>query len=125
MSVLLSKEDGSLTKELLNKHSPLMNRAPVSRDKNPREKGSLRPQPVRDCIKIVNEKNNESENTSPENDEDSEAEKLSPLLNNTKTTSPTKDILNSSALHMDGVEESIDGTDTDIEDNENTQKNKV
>uniref|UniRef100_A0A182Q4V1 RING-type E3 ubiquitin transferase n=1 Tax=Anopheles farauti TaxID=69004 RepID=A0A182Q4V1_9DIPT len=28
-------------KELLSKHSPLMQRAPVSKDKNPREKGSL------------------------------------------------------------------------------------
>lgn len=56
MSVLLNKDDGGVTKELLTKHSPLLNRAPMSRDKNPREKGGLRNQ-GRDCMKVVNEKN--------------------------------------------------------------------
>lgn len=93
MSVLLSKEDGSVTcvtKELLNKHSPLMQRAPASRDKNPREKGSLRiqgGQPLvkdplaaldRETVQLVNEKTQLPNVT--EIDDDSEAEKLSPLL---------------------------------------------
>lgn len=101
MSVLLSKEDGSVacvTKELLTKHSPLMQRAPVSRDKNPREKGGLRiqsSQPVaaaaptakeptattpldRESVQLVNERSKLPNLT--ELDDDSEAEKLSPLL---------------------------------------------
>lgn len=108
MSVLLSKEDGSVacvTKELLTKHSPLMQRAPVSRDKNPREKGSLRQPPAlttatpitikdssgsaalttaaslaldRETVQLVNERTQLPNVT--ELDDDSEAEKLSPLL---------------------------------------------
>lgn len=99
MSVLLSKEDGTVacvTKELLTKHSPLMQRAPISRDKNPREKGSLRIQPTappppaplivkesppaldRETMQLVNEKSQLPNVT--ELDDDSEAEKLSPLL---------------------------------------------
>lgn len=97
MSVLLSKEDGSVacvTKELLTKHSPLMQRAPVSRDKNPREKGGLRIQasqpaaavtatkePVAtplETVHLVNERSQLPNLT--ELDDDSEAEKLSPLL---------------------------------------------
>ncbi|XP_055628136.1 E3 ubiquitin-protein ligase MGRN1 [Toxorhynchites rutilus septentrionalis] len=93
MSVLLSKEDGSVscvTKELLTKHSPLMQRAPVSRDKNPREKGSLRiqsnqsvaikePPPLNhEVVQLVNEKIQMPNLT--DLDDDSEAEKLSPLL---------------------------------------------
>lgn len=123
MSVLL-KEDGGVTKELLNKHSPLMSRAPASRDKNPREKGSLRPQPPRDCIKIINEKNAATtgpttiEANNHDNDEDSEAEKLSPLLNQKLVMSPTKEILTSSPLHMDGVDESIDDTSDDEDEEE-------
>lgn len=92
MSVLLSKEDGTVacvTKDLLTKHSPLMQRAPVSKDKNPREKGSLRiqscppqvkePAPIeRESVQLVNEKS-QMPNLA-ELDDDSEAEKLSPLL---------------------------------------------
>ncbi|XP_055523570.1 probable E3 ubiquitin-protein ligase MGRN1 [Wyeomyia smithii] len=92
MSLLLSKEDGSVacvTKELLTKHSPLMQRAPVSKDKNPREKGSLRnttsqltvkdnPTLDRETVLLVNEKS-QLPNVI-EMDDDSEAEKLSPLL---------------------------------------------
>ncbi|XP_055612709.1 probable E3 ubiquitin-protein ligase MGRN1 [Uranotaenia lowii] len=94
MSVLLSKEDGTVTcvtKDLLTKHSPLMQRAPASRDKNPREKGSLRIQPnhvpsvtkepstlEREKIQLVNERAQLPNLT--EQDDDSEAEKLSPLL---------------------------------------------
>lgn len=97
MSVLLSKEDGSVacvTKELLTKHSPLMQRAPISRDKNPREKGGLRIQssqpavvvpaskePVAtplETVHLVNERSQLPNMT--ELDDDSEAEKLSPLL---------------------------------------------
>lgn len=107
MSVLLSKEDGSVacvTKELLTKHSPLMQRAPVSRDKNPREKGGLRIQssqpaaaaaaptvtlkePIvtnpldRETVHLVNERSQLPNLT--ELDDDSEAEKLSPLLQKT------------------------------------------
>ncbi|XP_058811655.1 probable E3 ubiquitin-protein ligase MGRN1 [Topomyia yanbarensis] len=92
MSLLLSKEDGTVacvTKDLLTKHSPLMQRAPVSKDKNPREKGSLRIQPSqqqvkdaaaldRETMQLVNEKSQLPNLT--EMDDDSEAEKLSPLL---------------------------------------------
>lgn len=113
MSVLLSKEDGSVTKELLAKHSPLMSRAPASRDKNPREKGSLRPQPNRDNVKLVNEKNT---NPSQEADDDSDNEKLSPLLNSSGPAIAS--LKGGKALHMDGVEESIDDTDTDLDEPE-------
>lgn len=118
MSVLLSKEDGSVTKELLAKHSPLMSRAPASRDKNPREKGSLRPQPNRDNVKLVNEKNL-NPNPSQEQDEDSDNEKLSPLLN---SSGPAVALKGGKALHMDGVEESIDDTDTDLDETECDKK---
>lgn len=115
MSVLLSKEDGSVTKELLAKHSPLMNRAPASRDKNPREKGSIRPQPNRDNVKLVNEKNT-IPNPSQEADDDSDDEKLSPLLN---SSGPAIALKGGKVLHMDGVEEeSIDDTDTDLDETE-------
>uniref|UniRef100_A0A6B2E760 RING-type E3 ubiquitin transferase n=1 Tax=Phlebotomus kandelakii TaxID=1109342 RepID=A0A6B2E760_9DIPT len=113
MSVLLSKEDGNVTKELLAKHSPLMNRAPQSRDKNPREKGFLRPS--HDNVKVINEKN-----STPDNDEDSETERLSPLLN-TSTSAESK---LGSALHIDGVEESIDDTDTDADEVDKDIKGK-
>lgn len=100
MSVLLSKEDGSVacvTKELLTKHSPLMQRAPVSRDKNPREKGGLRiqsnqqtnkePLPLdRETVQLVNEKSQLPNVT--ELDDDSEAEKLSPLLQKADSEGP-------------------------------------
>lgn len=100
MSVLLSKEDGSVacvTKELLTKHSPLMQRAPVSRDKNPREKGGLRiqsnqqtikePVPLdRETVQLVNEKSQLPNVT--ELDDDSEAEKLSPLLQKADSDGP-------------------------------------
>jgi Zinc finger, C3HC4 type (RING finger) len=120
MSVLLGKEDGTgggggggnVTKELLAKHSPLMSRAPASRDKNPREKGALRPQPqlpIRDCLKLVNEKKSPNEE-----EEDSEAEKLSPLL--AKGTVVNKNSA-ATALRVDGVDP-IDDTDTDADDPE-------
>lgn len=51
-------------------------------------------------------------------DDDSDAEKLSPLLDplsNEQRQSVNKSIQNS-ALHMDGVDESIDDTDTDAEE---------
>lgn len=126
MSTLLNKEDGNITKELLSKHSPLLNRAPASRDKNPREKGALRPQPNRDCVKIVNEKNSATAtNAAAENDEDSEAEKLSPLLN-TKIESLPKEVTTLSPLHIEGIEDSIDDTDTDLDENENNdERDKV
>uniref|UniRef100_A0A1L8DSQ0 RING-type E3 ubiquitin transferase n=1 Tax=Nyssomyia neivai TaxID=330878 RepID=A0A1L8DSQ0_9DIPT len=114
MSVLLSKEDGNVTKELLTKHSPLMTRAPQSRDKNPREKGYLRPS--HDNVKMVNGKN-----SGGENDDDSETERLSPLLNTSTSAQGPK---LGSALHIDGVEESIDDTDTDAEEGEKDSKKK-
>uniref|UniRef100_A0A182SQV8 Uncharacterized protein n=1 Tax=Anopheles maculatus TaxID=74869 RepID=A0A182SQV8_9DIPT len=101
-------------KELLSKHSPLMQRAPVSKDKNPREKGSLhrtgnnatngsgslglskaKSPSERSAMgfHLVHEKAAPIAGGGPggkladtkltdltENDDDSEAEKLSPLL---------------------------------------------
>uniref|UniRef100_A0A182PQ71 RING-type E3 ubiquitin transferase n=1 Tax=Anopheles epiroticus TaxID=199890 RepID=A0A182PQ71_9DIPT len=102
-------------KELLSKHSPLMQRAPVSKDKNPREKGSLHrigngsngsaagaltssksksPSDRTVGFHLMHEKSTLGTVTSvpgvklpdskltelAENDDDSEAEKLSPLL---------------------------------------------
>uniref|UniRef100_A0A182YP15 RING-type E3 ubiquitin transferase n=1 Tax=Anopheles stephensi TaxID=30069 RepID=A0A182YP15_ANOST len=96
-------------KELLSKHSPLMQRAPVSKDKNPREKGSLhrtgnsaasngskaKSPSDRSTMgfHLVHEKVAPTGAGGPggklaetkltelaENDDDSEAEKLSPLL---------------------------------------------
>ncbi|XP_053672916.1 uncharacterized protein LOC128723223 [Anopheles nili] len=105
-------------KELLSKHSPLMQRAPVSKDKNPREKGSLHriasngsgnnvsgsiplvslklkssPSDRSIGFHVVHEKTPSAGVVGPvgkladpklteltENDDDSDAEKLSPLL---------------------------------------------
>ncbi|XP_061508803.1 E3 ubiquitin ligase RNF157 [Anopheles gambiae] len=101
-------------KELLSKHSPLMQRAPVSKDKNPREKGSLHrignsgtngsnggalvsskskspsdrtigfhlvhEKPAAPGAALVGKMPDSKLTDLTENDDDSEAEKLSPLL---------------------------------------------
>lgn len=121
MSVLLPKEDS--------------NGANAIREKSPRQKGSQsKQQQNRDSLHLVNEKN--AANLQPtEQDDDSETENLSPLLyhKNKKTTymKPMKKLSTTAAmgsaqmpfqqpqqaaLHIDGVEESIDDTDTDLED---------
>lgn len=51
-------------------------------------------------------------------DEDSDAEKLSPLLDPKINDGFNNNKVQSSALHIEGVDESIDDTDTEIEDNE-------
>uniref|UniRef100_A0A0K8TL32 RING-type E3 ubiquitin transferase n=1 Tax=Tabanus bromius TaxID=304241 RepID=A0A0K8TL32_TABBR len=108
MSILLSKENGTAVKDS-DKQSPLVSRsASISESKNVKEKSHSR-QTSRDSVHVINERNNTKlEGTDP--DDDSDAEKLSPLLNSNDKKSPT------SALHIEGVEESIDDTDTDVED---------
>ncbi|XP_058054846.1 probable E3 ubiquitin-protein ligase MGRN1 [Anopheles bellator] len=110
MTVSTSNPTVCTKKELLSKHSPLMQRAPVSKDKNPREKGSLyriaanancggggnnnagkitkMPSDKAIGFHLVHEKT--ATNTGPlpglkladltENDDDSDADKLAPLL---------------------------------------------
>lgn len=51
-------------------------------------------------------------------DEDSDAEKLSPLLDPKINDGFNNNKIQSSALHIDGVDESIDDTDTEIDDHE-------
>lgn len=132
MSVLLPKEDN--------------NNAKVSnslREKVQRQKsgGTTTKQQNRDSLHLVNEKN--ATNLQPtEQDDDSETENLSPLLYHknkksqmkhgkktvnasmaasTGTASATKQFQTSlpqTALHIDGVNESIDDTDTEIEERE-------
>lgn len=131
MSVLLPKEDSNCSSAVNS-----------IRDKSPRQKGNQpKQQQSRDSLHLVNEKN--AANLQPiEQDEDSETENLSPLLyhKNKKSTymkpmkklsttaaamssttpiqfqPPQQSQQSQSALHIDGVEESIDDTDTDIDE---------
>lgn len=132
MSVLLPKED--------NNNSKATNQF---REKSPRQKsGQLAKQQNRDSHHLVNEKN--ANNLQPtEQDDDSETENLSPLLYHKTKKSQIKHGKKSSnassasastfgvtvpiqfksqqpsqstALHIDGINESIDDTDTDLEE---------
>lgn len=136
MSVLLPKEDNNNSKSTQNQF----------REKSPRQKcGQLTAkQQNRDSLHLVNEKNANNLQPTIEQDDDSETENLSPLLYHkskksqikhhgkklsgasstsssssvTFGTTPfqTQQTSQSSALHIDGVNESIDDTDTDIEE---------
>lgn len=124
MSVLLPKED--------NNNSKVTNSL---REKCQRQKsGQTAKQQNRDSLHLVNEKN--ATNLQPaDQDDDSETENLSPLLyhkskkaqakhgkkvaNTSAMTAGTTQFQaqqSQSALHIDGVNESIDDTDTDVED---------
>lgn len=124
MSVLLPKEDSN-NQKLTNS----------LREKCQRQKsGQTIKQQNRDSLHLVNEKN--ATNLQPtEQDDDSETENLSPLLyhKTKKTQLKHKKSANTSAnvagttqfqqaqqsqspLHIDGVNESIDDTDTDLEE---------
>lgn len=133
MSVLLPKED--------NNNSKMGNSL---RDKSQRQKnGQTMKQQNRDSLHLVNEKN--ATNLQPtDQDDDSESENLSPLLYHkskksqakahgkkmANTSSVASTAANAagttqfqtqqsqSALHIDGVNESIDDTDTDLEERE-------
>ncbi|XP_055311143.1 probable E3 ubiquitin-protein ligase MGRN1 [Sitodiplosis mosellana] len=129
MSVLLPKED--------NNNGKVSNSL---REKAQRQKssGQTAKQQNRDSLHLVNEKN--ATNLQPtEQDDDSETENLSPLLYHKNKKSQMKHgkrTVNAStaaavtattqfqtsqpqtALHIDGVNESIDDTDTDIEERE-------
>lgn len=129
MSVLLPKED--------NNNSKMSNSL---REKAQRQKssGQTTKQQNRDSLHLVNEKN--ATNLQPtEQDDDSETENLSPLLyhkNKKSQMKHGKKTANASsgaattattqfqtsqpqtALHIDGVNEPIDDTDTDIEERE-------
>lgn len=56
-------------------------------------------------------------------DEDSDAEKLSPLLDPKKNEGFNNNKIPNSALHIEGVDESIDDTDTEVEDHEEVRNN--
>lgn len=124
MSVLLPKED--------NNNSKASNSL---RDKMQRPKsGQTTKQQNRDSLHLVNEKN--ANNLQPtEQDDDSETENLSPLLyhknkksqmkhgkkmaNITSATTATTQFQTSlpqTALHIDDINESIDDTDTDLDE---------
>lgn len=131
MSVLLPKED--------NNNSKMGNSL---REKGQRQKsGQTMKQQNRDSLHLVNEKN--ANNLQPtDQDDDSETENLSPLLYHKSKKSQAKThgkkVLNASsgagvaatgtahfpaqqsqsALHIEGVIESIDDTDTDLEERE-------
>lgn len=118
MSVLPPKEESSIAKVNGN-----------MREKSPRQKSgqTVNKQQNRDSLQLINEKNATNAQTI-EQDDDSETENLSPLLyknkksqlkhgkkmassSSTSTTAPIQ-----SALHIDGINESIDDTDTDLEE---------
>lgn len=116
-----------------------------TRERSPRQKNHSKSsqqqqqQQNRDCLKIVNEKNAANLH-SAEAEDDSESENLSPLLNNknknlhSKTGKKCGNSVNSamgaavpqskSALHIDGVHEPIDDTDTDAEDRDHEVQEK-
>lgn len=121
MSVLLPKDDVNAAKS-------------TTRERSPRQKGSSKQQ-NRDSMHMVNEKN-AANLQGGEADEDSEAENLSPLLHskakksskhgrkaghNTTSSAINSSTVNSQvpALHIDGVNESIDDTDDDADDHIN------
>lgn len=124
MSVLLPKED--------NNNSKVTNSL---REKCQRQKsGQTTKQQNRDSVHLVNEKN-ATNLQSADQDDDSETENLSPLLyhkskksqqkhgkkatNTSAITAGTTQFQaqqSQSALHIDGVNESIDDTDTDLEE---------
>ncbi|XP_044731665.1 probable E3 ubiquitin-protein ligase MGRN1 isoform X2 [Chrysoperla carnea] len=113
MSVLMQRDEDN--KE--TSHSPLLapqksqsnNKLTDTRNQNSRSNKCTRP---RDSLRLVNEKTNlEKEDVQ---DDDSEGEKMSPLLDNSIGLQ-----FNSSAppLHMAAVIEPIDDTDTEHDDN--------
>lgn len=115
MSVLMAKDDPNS-----GKHSTTSN----IREKSPRPKNNAKVQSGRDSVKIVNEKN--AANLQPvEVDEDSDAEKLSPLLDPKKNEAFNNNKISNSALHIEGVDESIDDTDTEVEDNEEKKSRPI
>lgn len=99
--VKINKDENGRVKE--NKHSPQLVRSSSAKDKTNHEKIASRSQSTRDCIKLVNEK---TPNTLLDNDDDSEAEKLSPLLNNKIVKIPAKKAL-SNVMQMGSCEENI------------------
>lgn len=127
MSVLLPKDDVNGAKS-------------IARERSPRQKGSSKQQQNRDSMHMVNEKN-AANLQGADADEDSESENLSPLLHskgkkssksgrkmghNTPTSAAnslkvhqTSQALHAPALHIDGVNESIDDTDTDADEHTN------
>lgn len=126
MSVLMPKDNLSVSKSGNN-----------LRERSPRHKHHSKSsqQQNRDSLKIVNEKN-VANLQATEQEEDSETENLSPLLNsrnnkkthgklsskkpsnNTSSTTILKSPVQQpvAVLHMDGVHEPIDDTNTDMED---------
>ncbi|XP_037025658.1 E3 ubiquitin-protein ligase MGRN1 isoform X3 [Bradysia coprophila] len=108
MSVLMAKDDPNS-----GKHSATTN----IREKSPRLKNNTKVQSGRDSVKIVNEKN--AANLQPVDvDEDSDAEKLSPLLDPKVNEVFNNNKIPNSALHIEGVDESIDDTDTEVDDHD-------
>lgn len=125
MSVLLPKEDNN------NSKIPSSLREKTQRQKS----GQISKQPNRDSLHLVNEKN-ATNLQATEQEDDSETENLSPLLYHKSKKSQLKHGKKSgsngasiaaatthlqtqqsqSALHIDGVIESIDDTDTDLEE---------
>lgn len=129
MSVLMPKDNLGISKT-----------AGSHRERSPRPKGhskssSQQQQQNRESLKIVNEKN-AANLQSGDHEEDSESENLSPLLvknkkmhlknvkklpasnSNSTAIGPTAVPLPIAALHMEGVHEPIDDTDTDLEEHE-------
>lgn len=124
MSVLLPKDEVNAAKS-------------TTRERSPRQKSASKQQ-NRDAMHMVNEKNAANlQGADP--DDDSEAENLSPLLQtkakksskhgrktghntsgsavNSSTAQQTSQVLHAPpALHIDGVNESIDDTDTDADE---------
>lgn len=124
MSVLLPKEDNN------NSKVPSSLREKAQRQKS----GQTTKQQNRDSLHLINEKN-ATNLQATEQDDDSETENLSPLLyhkskksqmkhgkksaNASTTASATTHLQtqqSQSALHIDGVNESIDDTDTELDD---------
>lgn len=124
MSVLMTKDNLGIPKNAGN-----------HRERSPRQKGhskssSQQQHQNRESLKIVNEKNAANLQTA---EEDSESENLSPLLvknkkmhlknvkksaasNSNATVGPAALPQPIAALHMEGVHEPIDDTDTDLDE---------
>lgn len=116
MSVLLTKENEETPADTGSKQQNGVVRNDC--EKASKEKLCHSRNHSRESVQIINERNN-SKRTQLEGDEDSDNENLSPLLN-----SQTLKVSNS-ALHIDGVEESIDDTDTDADDTSEKASQRV
>lgn len=107
MSVLLARDENSGSQKDLHNRSPAMR----SKSGHPRDKSALR---SRDTLRLVNEKQLVSLYEGQGQDEDSEAEKLSPLLD-AATSTEVLDVHSHSICDVD-IDDEIQNTENDDND---------